>query len=145
MSNFQRRKGRRGELDVLARLTDAGFDGEFLYGQPALGGKQGDVTTNVGNFEVKVRARFPAYLFPAADVRAVYWRCDRKPWHVTLRAEDFEQLIRLEHALLTRGAAEMSVDVLTAKEVAATLLNMPPERRESILEALKKSLERKSA
>ena len=94
MSKMQRDKGRRGELEVLERLNAIGGDGELLYGQPELGGKDGDVSTNYGLFEVKRRASFPAWLDPPENVRGVYCRRDRGEWLVLVRAQDFEDLMQ---------------------------------------------------
>lgn len=93
MSKHQRDKGRRGELEVLCRLNAIGGDGELLYGQAELGGKDGDVSTNYGLFEVKRRAAFPAWLHLSESVRGVYCRKDRGEWYVVVRASDFEELI----------------------------------------------------
>jgi len=94
MSRMQRDKGRRGELEVLARLNAIGGDGELLYGQPELGGKDGDVDTLHGRFEVKRRAAFPTWLDLEENVRGVYMRRDRGPWLVVLRASDAEALMQ---------------------------------------------------
>jgi hypothetical protein len=90
---MQRDKGRRGELEVLARLNAIGGDGELLYGQPELGGKDGDVDTLLGKFEVKRRAAFPAWLDIPDNCRGVYCRRDRGPWMVLLRATDAEEMM----------------------------------------------------
>jgi hypothetical protein len=93
MSKMQRDKGRRGELEVLARLNAIGGDGEILYGQPELGGKDGDVDTLHGKFEVKRRASFPSWLNLTENVRGVYCRRDYGPWLVVMRADDVERLM----------------------------------------------------
>lgn len=92
---MQRSKGRRGELEVLARLNAIGGDGELLYGQAELGGKDGDVDTLHGRFEVKRRASFPAWLNIEDGVRGVYCRRDRGEWMVLLRAKDAELLMQI--------------------------------------------------
>ena len=93
MSKMQRDKGRRGELEVLARLNAIGGDGEIIYGQPELGGKDGDVNTLHGKFEVNRRAAFPAWLNLSENVRGVYCRRDRGQWLVVVRAVDYEELL----------------------------------------------------
>jgi hypothetical protein len=95
VSKMQRSKGRRGELEVLARLNAIGGDGEIIYGQEELTGKRGDVETLHGRFEVKRRASFPAYLEPVEGVRGVYCRRDRGEWLVVLRAKDAELLMKM--------------------------------------------------
>lgn len=90
---MQRDKGRRGELEVLARLNTIGGDGELLYGQAELGGKDGDVSTTYGLFEVKRRAAFPSWLNLGESVRGVYCRRDRGEWLVVVRAYDYELLL----------------------------------------------------
>ena len=43
MSAHQRRKGRRGEIEVRDLLGDAGFDPSLRYEQPESGGALGDI------------------------------------------------------------------------------------------------------
>lgn len=93
MSKHQRDKGRRGELEVLARLNAIGGDGVLNYGQEELAGAAGDVHTSFGQFEVKRRAAFPAWLNLTDNVRGVYCRRDRGPWMVLVRADDWETTI----------------------------------------------------
>lgn len=93
MGKHQRDKGRRGELEVLSRLNAIGGDGEILYGQAELGGKDGDVTTTYGLFEVKRRASFPSWMTLGESVRGVYCRRDRGEWMVLVRAIDLETLL----------------------------------------------------
>lgn len=93
VGKFSRDKGRRAELEVLARLNAIGGDGELLYGQPELGGKDGDVDTLHGRFEVKRRAVFPSWLNLPENVRGCYMRRDRGEWMVVLRATDAEMLM----------------------------------------------------
>jgi len=93
MSRHQRDKGRRGELEVLARLNAIGADGTLCYGQEELGGSNGDVLTTHGLFEVKRRASFPSWLNLAENVRGVYCRRDRGEWLVVMRAVDVETLM----------------------------------------------------
>jgi hypothetical protein len=109
---MQRDKGRRGELEVLARLNAIGGDGELLYGQPELGGKDGDVDTLHGRFEVKRRAAFPTWLDLEENVRGVYMRRDRGPWLVVLRANDAEVLMAVarEHFSPSDYAMRVAAD-----------------------------------
>lgn len=107
MSKMQRTKGRRGELEVLARLNAIGGDGELRYGQPELGGKDGDVDTRHGRFEVKRRSSFPAWLNIPENVRGVYMRRDRGEWMVVLRARDAENMIL---ALALQSLSKESVE-----------------------------------
>lgn len=93
MGKASRSKGRRGELEVQARLNEIGGDAVLLYGQAELGGQDGDVSSNYGLFEAKRRAAFPAWMDLRENVRAVYCRRDRGEWMVLLRAFDFEQLL----------------------------------------------------
>lgn len=95
MSRWQRAKGRRGELEVAARLNDLliGADASLIYGQEEIGGRRGDVASTLGNFEVKRRATFPDWLEIADGVRGVYCRRDRGEWYVVIRASDFEALL----------------------------------------------------
>ncbi len=111
MSKAQRDKGRRGELEVAARLADAGFEAVLLYGQEELGGGRGDVESLVGCFEVKRREGLPSWLRLRDEVRGVYVRRSRSPWLVLLRADDAERLMALERtagAQATEGAAAES-------------------------------------
>lgn len=93
MSKMQRDKGRRGELEVLCRLNAIGGDGVLLYGQAALCGKDGDVSTTYGLHEVKRRASFPSWMNLNESVRGVYCRRDRGEWLVLIRARDYETLL----------------------------------------------------
>jgi hypothetical protein len=103
-----RRKGRRGELEVLSRLNAIGGDGVLNYGQEELSGANGDVQTRYGNVEVKRRAAFPSWLLLHENVRAVYARKDRGPWLVVIRADDFEQLVHFRAMAL--GSAGVPVE-----------------------------------
>jgi hypothetical protein len=106
-----RSKGRRGELEVLARLNAIGGDGVLNYGQEELSGANGDVQTNYGQFEVKRRAAFPSWMTIADDVRGVYCRRDHGPWMVLLRADDAELLLAAsrELAKLKYGPSDFPV------------------------------------
>lgn len=94
MGASQRAKGRRGELEALALLNEYGIEGELRYEQSAKGGELGDIETDIGNVEVKRRAKVPDWLAPADAVRLVLVRQDRGPWLVVMRAEDALKLIQ---------------------------------------------------
>lgn len=93
MSAHQRRKGRRGELEVAARLNEIGGDCSLRYEQPEAGGANGDVQSIYGNVEVKRRASLPDWMHLQDNVRGVYVRQDRGEWLVLIRARDFEELV----------------------------------------------------
>ena len=104
MSGFSRRKGARGELEVAAILRKRGYPAR--RGFQARGGKeQPDLVTIPGfHLEVKRVERLNLHAafrqadddIPADDdvtIPAVVHRMSREPWLVTLRFEDFLDLL----------------------------------------------------
>ncbi len=96
MGARSRSKGRRGELELLAVLHDAGFaDAERVHGQEEIGGGLGDlVCPATGRWESKRRKAMPEWAQIAPDVRAVAFREDRGAWYALVRLNDLLDLLR---------------------------------------------------
>ncbi len=95
MSASQRRKGRGGEREAWAFIREHGLEcDQVRLNQTRDGGP--DLDAEFGPVEVKRRARLPAYVAPAPDVRAVFLRADRGGWLCVLRAEDALRLLLRE-------------------------------------------------
>lgn len=102
MGKASRDKGRRGELEVAALINEYGLDAELIYGQPEVGGSDGDVTSLAGNWEVKRRNELPLWMEPKDAVRGTFLRRDYGPWLVLVRATDFLDAIADRRDLLAR-------------------------------------------
>ena len=101
MGKMSRDKGKRGELEVAALMREHGF--EARRGQQHRGGSDSpDIIHNIPNLhvEVKLRERFSLYEalktawsegFPKMPV--VFHRQVRKPWLVTMGADDFLRIM----------------------------------------------------
>jgi Holliday junction resolvase len=94
MSIYQRRKGAAFERECVTTMNEYHLEAERNLSQSRDGGW--DIDSLAGNFECKKRARLPAYLVPAENVRGVVFACDRGERLVLLRFKDGCQLFKRE-------------------------------------------------
>lgn len=103
MSKAQRSKGAAFEREIVTRMNEFGLDAERNLSQSRDGGW--DIDSFAGHFECKKRARLPAYLCPAENVRGVCFAADRGPRLVLLRLDDALRLMRAEAEALRARVA----------------------------------------
>lgn len=100
MGKTSRTKGAQFEREIVQRMNEFGLDAERNLTQCRDGGW--DIDSLAGHFECKKRARLPAYLKPAENVRGVVYACDRGERLVLLRVNDAFKLMADEVAGLKR-------------------------------------------
>jgi len=94
MSSKSRRKGARGEHEIVKILTEAGIDAEKI----SRSGYDGlDVETLGRQAEVRRRETVPTtfynWLEENEDSEFLFVRRSRKPWLVVMEVEDFIKLV----------------------------------------------------
>jgi len=100
MGKMSRDKGKRGEREVAALMREHGF--EARRGQQYQGGDDSpDVVHSIPNLHVEVKFRERVSLYAALEkadldgpkVPVIFHRQVRKPWLITMEADDFLYLM----------------------------------------------------